>query len=292
MVDNAVDRSSRRHLASIFGPQVIKELGESGHSPFLNEVVASSSFFTESVYARPLRLLYQGVYDTLTRGPRPEYVYRNAIVTKRLISRHSLNKTTLVPEFRIGDRKADLVVLNGTSTAYEIKSDLDSFERLQGQMEQYLNVFDNVYLVVGPNTTEKALLTLPERIGVLELTDRYTIKKIRDSQPNAEDIDPAVLFDSLRKPEICDVVTRAAGSVPDCPNMHLRSYCKEIFYSLARRRCHNLAFDAIRRHRKPAFGTSMMRDIPHCLSAAILSSRLKPRQLARLASALDWPLGS
>lgn len=45
----------------------------------------------------------------------------------------------MIPEFNVGASKADLAVFNGTSTVYEIKSEIDSTERLKSQMGDYEN---------------------------------------------------------------------------------------------------------------------------------------------------------
>ena len=61
-----------------------------------------------------------------TAGLRDEYVYRAAVTHKILMGTHSLKTASMLTEFRTGSSKADLVILNGTATVYEIKSERDS----------------------------------------------------------------------------------------------------------------------------------------------------------------------
>lgn len=56
-------------------------------------------------------------------GQRDEYIYRAAISQKILMGTHSLRTASMLNEFRAGSSKADLVILNGTATVYEIKSE-------------------------------------------------------------------------------------------------------------------------------------------------------------------------
>jgi hypothetical protein len=58
-------------------------------------------------------------------GLRDKYVYKAALTQRVLMGKHSLRTACMLSEFRVGDRKADITILNGTTTVYEIKSDRD-----------------------------------------------------------------------------------------------------------------------------------------------------------------------
>ncbi|MEI9986083.1 MAG: sce7726 family protein [Aliidongia sp.] len=53
-----------------------------------------------------------------------------SVTQKILMGKHSLRTASMLNEFRAGSCKADLVILNGTATVYEIKSERDSLTRL------------------------------------------------------------------------------------------------------------------------------------------------------------------
>lgn len=285
--EQALDRHGRRTLARAFAPKVLHDIAEFGRSSFLSELLTSSPFAAPLPRHRTLSELYEAIYELLRRGSRPEYVYRNAIITKRLIARHSVAATPLLTEFRVGPRKADLLILNGTSTAYEIKSDFDNFDRLPGQIEHYLKAFDKVYLVTGAEFLHKAQRLLPPSAGIIELTDRYTLRNHREPTANAENIEPSVLFDSLRKAEYSQIIREAFGKLPDTSNMHIHAACKQLFCGLPNATCHDLAFSAIRRHRKaPSHYGDFMHQVPHCLRSALLTSQLDESQIMRLSNAL------
>ena len=64
-----------------------------------------------------------------------------------------------------GKRWADIVELKENSLiAYEIKSDLDSFTRLEGQLDDYINTFNEVYVILSKKFIGKEK-NLPKRVG-------------------------------------------------------------------------------------------------------------------------------
>ena len=79
-----------------------------------------------------------------------EYVYKNSIAIDLYLTRHELQKSILIDEFRSRDSRADTVVINDTSTVYEIKSEYDSFSRLECQISDYRKIFDHIYVVTAP----------------------------------------------------------------------------------------------------------------------------------------------
>ncbi|MES2741880.1 MAG: sce7726 family protein [Pseudomonadota bacterium] len=75
-----------------------------------------------------------------------------AAVIDKLFSAEALTDAVLINEMVVANwsRRADLVVANGKLHAFEIKSDLDSLRRLDGQLETYLHRFDKVTVVSTP----------------------------------------------------------------------------------------------------------------------------------------------
>lgn len=90
-----------------------------------------------------LRDWFDFFYSLLIKQYPCEYVYKNAIATELyLTGRHSLNESLLTSEFRSGKSRADVVIVNGTTTVYEVKSEFDSLKRLEGQLLDFKNIFD------------------------------------------------------------------------------------------------------------------------------------------------------
>lgn len=67
-----------------------------------------------------------------------------------------------------------MVVVNGCIHGYELKSDLDTLQRLPEQMRVYNSVFDRMTLVVGKHHINEAIRLIPEWWGI-------TLAKINES---------------------------------------------------------------------------------------------------------------
>lgn len=82
-----------------------------------------------------------------------------------------LKQSTLVNELMVAnsERRADLAIINGHLHAYEIKSDADSLNRLEGQVKTYLKHFDKVTLICTKKFTIAALDKLPKEVEIIEI---------------------------------------------------------------------------------------------------------------------------
>ena len=58
-----------------------------------------------------------------------------------------MNTTTALTEIPIAKSKADFVLINGKAVVYEIKTELDNFDRLENQINDYYKAFDHVAVV-------------------------------------------------------------------------------------------------------------------------------------------------
>jgi hypothetical protein len=70
------------------------------------------------------RILISEIYEIMTRSYRNEYVYKNTLLNRLLLTKHSLKTTTALTEIPISRSKADFVLINGKAVVYEIKTEL------------------------------------------------------------------------------------------------------------------------------------------------------------------------
>lgn len=66
-----------------------------------------------------------------------------------------------------GVKVVDVVVSNGHSIAFEIKSEVDTIKRLDSQVKGYSEIFDYVYLVYWKDKFNIIDIDLPENIGII-----------------------------------------------------------------------------------------------------------------------------
>lgn len=97
-------------------------------------------------------------------------------------------KHVSVYELNVGHSRLDMCKINGTSIAYEIKTDFDNFNRLEKQLEDYLYVFEKVYVICSQERFHDALLHIPDICGIYSYIQTRTgsirFKKERNALPN------------------------------------------------------------------------------------------------------------
>nr|WP_254627917.1 sce7726 family protein [Myxococcus sp. CA040A] len=204
---------------------------------------------------------------------RTDYVFRAAIAKKIFLGRHSPSTTALLPELRVWRSRVDLLMLNGTSTAYEIKSGFDTTRRLAAQVADYLKMFDRVYVVTEERLVGAVSKELPDSIGIIVLTPDYTLRSVRGCVPNAERVDIAAIADALRKEELCELTRRICGRVPEVPSSRLFDDCLEALRRDARPKdVHDEAVKILKR--RAVLGSEAFRDVEEALVPAFIESGL------------------
>lgn len=223
-------------------------------------------------------------------GMRDEYVYRSAIAQKILLGRHSLNTATMLNELRAGECKADVVVLNGTSTAYEIKSDRDSLTRLTNQLSNYRAVFASVNVVVGHSHLDDVLTLVPHDVGVLLLTNRFRLSVVREAIDLPERTSPLMILEILRIDEAASILRNLGLEAPEVPNTRIRTEFKDIFIGLDPGVVHKQMVEVLRRTRSQAPLAAFVGSLPDSVKAASLAA--KPNVLSRshISDAINTPL--
>jgi len=150
--------------------------------------------------------MFDAAYDTLQRDYRNEYVFKNTVVSKIVFGRHRPTTASALLELSLGDSYADVAIMNGTSTVYEIKTDLDSFARLPSQLTDYQTRVEHVHVVVSDRRVVAAERQVPEGVGLIALLRDGTLRTIRDAASNLPRIRADHLFGSLRQTEATQIL--------------------------------------------------------------------------------------
>ena len=66
---------------------------------------------------------FDSIFYFLLKHYRNEYIYINIIVNKILLRKLFFKTSNVLIELKIGNNKADIIILTETSTVYEIKSE-------------------------------------------------------------------------------------------------------------------------------------------------------------------------
>jgi len=261
-------------LSSLFSPTFMNLIIENKYKDKLLSILNRSGYIESLNLNISLEDLYENLYSFLLKHYRCEYIYKNVIANKILLGRHSLRTATLISELRANSSKADVVILNGTSCVYEIKTELDSLNRLPSQLEDYKKIFDKIYVV----THEKFLGVLEENlnddIGIICLSEKYQLSEKRQAESNKKNTDPASIFNSLRKSEYTNIIKRKFAYIPDVPNTKIYEECFKLFCELEPSIAHDEMVIELKNRNKRNRNEELIKSIPHSLKYLCLDDRL------------------
>jgi hypothetical protein len=111
------------------------------------------------------------------------------------------------------NERADVVVIDKTMDAFEIKTERDTLKRLPRQVDAYTRVFDRCHAVVAHRHVDKALEILPPWWGVQVIGERLSFVALREAEPNGR-VDRETLVRLLWRDEAYAVLCEL-GTVPD-----------------------------------------------------------------------------
>jgi hypothetical protein len=289
MRDLAVEQLAA--ISRLFSSSVIREMARRGKSPLFARLARQSLLLDSlSQYGR-VYSLFEAAFSLLKRKEyRHEYIYKAALTHKILLGKHSLQTASMLNEFRVGECKADLAILNGTSTVYEVKSERDSLIRLERQVAAYAKVFAQIYVIAAEDHVDAVKGSVSRDVGILLLNGRHQITTLQEAHDRPERTSPAAIFDAIRTEE-ARMILRAQGiSVPEVPNTMLNSVLRELFVKLAVRKAHDGMVQVLKRTRNLLPLSDLVAQLPQSLQPAALSVPLRKLDHSRLVAAVNTRL--
>lgn len=284
------DEQNISAISRLFSPTLIRELAKKGFSPMFTRLAKESSIINFDSQS-PVSDFFESAFFILKKKfNRHEYVYKSAITQKILLGKHSLNTSVLLNEFRVCNNKADSIILNGTSTVYEIKSERDTLARLESQMFSYLKVFANVNVITGENHLISVLESVPQEVGVLLLKDQYNISIIRESISSTDTISPEVIFNSIQLKEAMKILKYYGMEIPKLPNTRMYEALRERFVTLSPKEAHDGMVKVLKVTRSHIPLADFVNALPKSLQAVALSTSLRKQDHKKLVEAVNTPM--
>ena len=289
MVNLATDQLAA--ISRLFSSSVVHEMARKGKSPLFARLVTQSQVLRSMSLSERVYTVFEAAFSLLKReGYRHEYIYKAALTHKILLGKHSLQTASMIHEFRVGDCKADVAILNGTATVYEVKSERDSLTRLERQIAAYATVFAKVYVIAAESHIRAVANTVPDSVGILCLNSRHQISTLRDAADQPERTSPGAIFDSIRTEEARMILSSFGVSVPRVPNTELHAVLREAFVKLDPIQAHEGMVRVLKRTRNLLPLSALVDQLPPSLQTAALSVPLRKVDHQRLVAAVNTPL--
>lgn len=278
-------------LDRIFSSAVFQEMAKKGRSPLFRRLLEQTRVLEGREKYDTVGSAFDAAFAQLkTTGSRNEYVYRAALTKKILLGKHSLRTASMLTEVRAGDCKADLVILNGTATVYEIKSERDSLARLVNQIANYKRVFATINVIAGEEHLEGIRRVLDEDVGILTLSRKYQISQVRDAVDMPERTCPVTILETLRAAEAIAILKALGISTPEVPNTQRHAMLRTIFADLEPAIVHREMVKVLKRTRSLVPLGELVARLPISLQAAALSIPVRRGDHERVVSAVETPL--
>src|SRR5690554_4303346 len=106
----------------------------------------------------------RAIYNNLiSKNFLNEAVIKSAFI-KRFLIKKSPRLNISVFELNTGGSRADLCLMNGKSSVFEIKTEYDTYDRLSKQLQDYTDFFDKIFVIVRSEEHTSELQSRPHLV--------------------------------------------------------------------------------------------------------------------------------
>jgi hypothetical protein len=260
----------------LFRPDFLRLVAADAHRPFLDGIGLRRLLGAEAT----VRDLLEQVYDGMRSAYRTEYLYKNEVLRRIVIARHDPNRTTVLLEKPIARwaSRLDMLVVNDTTTAYEIKTDHDDLGRVRKQTDLALEAFDRVYVACSERWVPAIKETVDDRVGIVAMRRKGTFTRVRPAKPNAHKVDPGAVFPLLRQTEYLAAIEDLIGPVPPVDDVTRYGICFELFMGLSGTAAHSVLLAALKNRFLTGTDAQQLRGLPYSLAHLYYQATVRERQ--------------
>ncbi len=229
-MENSINIDRIRSLAGIYNVSTIKNIVYNNSLSTLNGrlkryknlIAGSDENITFEVY---LKLIYGQMISHYCN----EYIYKNSLTNQLLIEKYGLETTTLLSEFRIGKSISDMILINGEVKLFEIKTDLDNFNRLEIQLNEYKKAVEKIYIVTSSKYVEIIKSNYSNsNYGIIELTETMQLRIHKEANSDKSNFSYETIFKLLRKDDYLQLVQDEFNFTPNVPNTVIFKECFDL----------------------------------------------------------------
>lgn len=176
--------------------------------------------------------VFNAYYNLLLSYYKNEYVYKNILI-QDIKSNESLNNYALFSELNIGkDSRVDIAHFSQSNHAYEIKTEFDTFARLEKQLMDYAKGFEYVSVVIPESKLKSTLSLVSKSIGIKVLNKDNSLHVYRGASSNLDLITHGGLFSLLHEKEFSSLMKKYSGHSVDLASLESRKLYLDKFKSI------------------------------------------------------------
>lgn len=238
------------------------------------------------------RELISEIYGFMSKSYRNEYFYQNTLLNKLLLGKHSVNTTTALKQVPVGRSKADFILINGKAVVYEIKTELDSFERLSTQLQDYYKAFNHVCVVTSESQFDRLLKILKNTpVGIYVLTKKNTISKRLRKEPNENNsqLNHMAIFKVLHKNEYESILNKYFGQLPSTSQVFYYDECFSMFSKIPISQAYVMSIKELKKRNKIV--VSYFQNVPYELKSLMYFSNSSKKLFDELNKFLNKRFG-
>lgn len=190
------------------------------------------------------------IYELMGKGHRCEYFYQNTLLNKFLLIGGNNTQSTALTQLPISKSRADFIVIDDKATVYEIKTELDTFERLKTQLSNYFKAFNRVCVVTSENKYQnavKALANTPVGIYVLDGQNHISEKMHKEPVEDNSKLEHVALFKLLRKTEYENILKQYFNALPAAKPVFYYNACLDLFRQIPILNAHTMVMSELRK---------------------------------------------
>ena len=281
--------SDPRILAELFTSTHLQQLAWYGWSETLSASVGFLEHKGRISQRSPVADVLDDALRILFREHPIEYVYKACVLKRTVFGTYSPNTTALYMEFPVAGARADILLVNGDATVFEVKTRFDDPTRLNIQLAEYYRCFRSVSVVVEEDQFERYTRELPDHVGVLALTSRFSISVKRSPRATSKKLDHTQMFALLRQREYYDAISDLGVdlSIID-PSVRYQA-ALERFSTLPVKTAYDRVLRALRARQRTGRLAELCSRLPDSLHASVFSYRLRKQDWENLVGVISRP---
>jgi len=191
----SLELANAKIMSNAFSKSILSDLLKTGKSKKFDLIISSISNL--EIKDKTHGELFDLLHLNMIKNYRNEYIYKNAIANKIVLGRHKFKNISFFTELFVWGVIADVVVANGTTTAYEIKTAYDSFSRLNNQIGIYKQAFEYVNIVIPESKLSSLIKIAPDNVGIIILSENFTFQEYRKPISNEETLSTEIMLSLL-----------------------------------------------------------------------------------------------